>query len=117
MPGGELVAVSVRDRGPSHRVIDLEIRTRGGSYHIGGDRIRSVLRRPGHHEQTLRSTLFSTVVRRSHGHVVEVEFDGGGYGHGVGMCQFGAIGMARAGYSMKQIIGHYYKGVELARLY
>ncbi len=117
VPGGELLAVYVRDRGPSHRVKDLEIRTRGGAYHLTGDRIRLVLRRPGHHEQILRSTLFSTVVRRSHGRVVEVEFDGGGYGHGVGMCQFGAIGMARAGYSMKQIIGHYYKGVELARVY
>lgn len=116
-PGGELVAVYVRDRGPSHRVKDLEIRTRGGSYHLTGDRIRMVLRRPSRHDQILRSTLFSTVVRRSHGRIVEVEFDGGGYGHGVGMCQFGAIGMARAGYSMKQIIGHYYKGVELARLY
>lgn len=117
VPGGELIAVSVRDRGPSHRVKDLEIRTRGGSYHLTGDRIRLVLKRPSRHDQILRSTLFSTVVRRSQGRVVEVEFDGGGYGHGVGMCQFGAIGMARAGYSMKQIIGHYYKGVELARLY
>ncbi len=117
VPGGELLGVSVRERGPSHRVKDLEIRTRGGSYHLTGDRIRLVLKRPGRHDQILRSTLFSTVVRRSHGRVVEVEFDGGGYGHGVGMCQFGAIGMARAGYSMKQIIGHYYKGVELARLY
>jgi stage II sporulation protein D len=114
---GELLAVRVRERGSSHRVRDLEIHTRSGTYHLTGDRIRLVLRRPGHHEQILRSTLFSVTVRRHNDRAVAVVFDGGGFGHGVGMCQMGAIGMARAGYRVGQIVGHYYEGATLVRKY
>jgi len=38
---------------------------------------------------------------------------GKGYGHGVGMSQYGAYGMARAGYTYDEILGHYYTGIEL----
>ena len=40
---------------------------------------------------------------------------GRGYGHGVGMCQYGANGMARAGKGFREILSQYYPGVELAR--
>lgn len=40
-------------------------------------------------------------------------FDGGGYGHGVGMSQNGANGMAKAGYNYKEILNHYYDGFQL----
>ena len=40
-------------------------------------------------------------------------YDGIGYGHGVGMCQCGAEGMARKGFDYKEILGHYYSGMEL----
>ncbi len=36
-----------------------------------------------------------------------------GYGHGVGLCQYGADGMAKAGYTAEEIISHYYQGVEI----
>lgn len=39
-----------------------------------------------------------------------------GYGHGIGLCQFGANGMARAGYDYRQILHHYYQGFELHQL-
>ena len=42
---------------------------------------------------------------------------GAGFGHGVGMCQMGAIGMAGAGKSDQQILAHYYRGSHLHRLY
>ncbi len=45
------------------------------------------------------------------------EFTGRGFGHGVGMCQWGARGMAEAGYSAAGILHHYYPGSELHRLY
>lgn len=44
----------------------------------------------------------------------EWEFDGGGWGHGVGMSQFGARAMAANGHTAEQIIGHYYKGATVA---
>jgi len=39
-----------------------------------------------------------------------------GYGHGIGLCQFGANGMAKAGYNYRQILHHYYHSFELHRL-
>jgi len=39
-----------------------------------------------------------------------------GYGHGVGMSQYGANGMAKKGYNYKQILKHYYKGIEIKQL-
>jgi len=44
-------------------------------------------------------------------------FRGAGFGHGVGMCQVGAIGMAEAGKSHEDILGHYYQGTHLHQLY
>lgn len=44
-------------------------------------------------------------------------FDGKGYGHGVGMSQWGAYGMAKEGYTAAQIISHYYNGAYLYRAY
>ena len=60
----------------------------------------------------LKSTLFE-VTRQGDGFVIR----GAGFGHGVGMCQMGAIGMAGAGRSHAQILGHYYRGSHLHRLY
>ena len=39
-----------------------------------------------------------------------------GYGHGVGMSQYGALGMAKAGYTYEQILKHYYSGVEIKKI-
>ena len=44
-------------------------------------------------------------------------FRGRGFGHGVGMCQWGAMGMAISGYDSKDILGYYYPGAEIRRVY
>ena len=44
-------------------------------------------------------------------------FTGGGWGHGVGMCQTGAIGRAEAGQTYRQILDHYFNGAKVARIY
>jgi stage II sporulation protein D len=49
--------------------------------------------------------------------VSEFVFIGRGWGHGVGMCQVGAYGLAKQGFSAEQIIKTYYTGVELTRMY
>ena len=59
----------------------------------------------------IKSTLF-TVVRSGH----EFQFTGRGWGHGVGMCQWGARGMAQAGESWQEILAHYYPGAEIASI-
>jgi stage II sporulation protein D len=42
-----------------------------------------------------------------------VALEGRGYGHGVGLCQFGANGMGRFGYDFGDILQHYYSGIEI----
>jgi len=42
---------------------------------------------------------------------------GAGFGHGEGMCQQGASGMAKDGYNYKDILKHYYKNVNIEKLY
>ena len=66
----------------------------------------------------LKSGLFEmSVERREDGTIRRFEFEGAGYGHGVGMCQTGAIGMAADGDSYRDILTHYYRGIEIRELY
>jgi stage II sporulation protein D len=66
----------------------------------------------------LRDTLF-TITREvtPDGRVAEFTFRGRGWGHGVGLCQTGAYGMARAGRSYEEILKTYYQGTELRKAY
>jgi SpoIID/LytB domain protein len=43
--------------------------------------------------------------------------NGAGSGHGVGLCQTGALGMSRAGKKGEEILRHYYPGAKLEHLY
>lgn len=62
----------------------------------------------------LPSAFFSPQIKyNDNGMITEVTFYGGGYGHGVGMSQSGAKGMASRGYTCKEILRHFYKGVEI----
>ena len=45
--------------------------------------------------------------------ITEINISGGGFGHGVGMSQYGAYGLSLQGYSYEQIIRHYYPDTEL----
>jgi SpoIID/LytB domain protein len=60
------------------------------------------------------------VIKTKHtrqGFLTEVVFKGGGFGHGVGMCQNGAVGMATLGKSTAEILKHYYIDSEIRRIY
>ena len=107
---GPITDLRVAARGSSRRAIDLEIVGAGGLGHVRGGRIRSAL--------GLREQLF--VIERkydSDGHVSGFVFTGRGWGHGVGMCQVGAYGLARQGWTYDKILKAYYTGIELTRLY
>ena len=107
---GPIIDLRVASRGNSHRVTDLEIVGSEGTAHVRGGRIRSAL--------GLREQLF--VIDREYddnGRVSEFIFIGRGWGHGVGMCQVGAYGLARQGWTSEQILKAYYSGIELTRMY
>jgi stage II sporulation protein D len=107
---GSLADLRIAARGSSRRVTDLEIVGTSGTAHLRGGRIRSAL--------GLREQLF--VIDRQYdaaGRVTGFMFTGRGWGHGVGMCQVGAYGLARAGQTYDKILKAYYSGIELTRLY
>jgi SpoIID/LytB domain protein len=107
---GSLTDLRVISRGRSRRVVDLEVIGTNGIAHVRGGRIRSAL--------GLREQLF--VIERNYnedGRVTGFTFLGRGWGHGVGMCQVGAYGLARQGFTHEQILKAYYTGVELTKLY
>ncbi|HSS02142.1 MAG TPA: SpoIID/LytB domain-containing protein [Kofleriaceae bacterium] len=103
---GRVKQLAAKQRGSSGRIGVLEIRGDKGSTLVTGDlHIRRLL-------GGLRSTLFEAT-RQGDAFVIH----GAGFGHGVGMCQMGAIGMATAGKRAAQILAHYYRGSHLHRLY
>jgi len=105
--------VKVLKVGESGRAISLLVSTSVGDSVLTKAAVRNGLR-----EKPLLSTWFDILIERNAGgDVARIALDGKGYGHGVGLCQWGAIGMARAGKSYKTILKHYYKSVEIARIY
>jgi SpoIID/LytB domain protein len=55
--------------------------------------------------------------RDGQGKVVRFRLQGAGWGHGVGLCQIGAAMMAMQGLGMEDILGHYFPGATLRKLY
>jgi stage II sporulation protein D len=107
--------VQVDTRTPSGRVGTLKIATDRGNYVLRGNDIRYVLRPPG--GEILNSTAFSVEIAEARdGSIARLTLRGTGYGHGVGMCQWGAIGRARAGQDFLTILRTYYPGTTVASI-
>lgn len=99
---GRILAIVPRGRGISGRLKEAEIVGTAGTVRVSGDRIRSRL-------GGLRSSLFTYMpILDSDGFPEYFVFTGGGWGHGVGLDQCGAAGMAAAGFSAEEILLHYY---------
>ncbi|NMB21020.1 MAG: stage II sporulation protein D [Firmicutes bacterium] len=90
----------VVERYPSGRVKTVEV----GEKWFSGREIRQRL--------SLRSTWFTAEILGN-----EMVFSVWGYGHGVGMSQYGAQAMAGAGYGYSEILQYYYQGIELSQAY
>jgi len=99
------------------RMARLEVRTTTGEFVVESDQIRWALSRPSVPGAKLPSTRFNERVIKSKGQIEALELSGAGNGHGVGMCQCGAIGRARAGASCDEILQHYYEGIQIDKIY
>ncbi|MDD3642060.1 MAG: SpoIID/LytB domain-containing protein [Candidatus Krumholzibacteria bacterium] len=109
--------IRIDSRSASGRAAAITVVTDAGTWRVEGDRIRWVLRPDSPTGPILRSTLFKMETRRGGGRVRSVELIGGGNGHGIGMCQNGSIRMAGLGMSAEQILGHYYPGIAIGKIY
>jgi stage II sporulation protein D len=110
---GRILGIRVLSRTEADRVDQLEVEASGGRYVIRKNEIRWVLQ-PSE-GRILGSTDF--VVRQGRLADGEIVVEGRGYGHGIGMCQWGAIGRARAGQGYREILAAYYQDVAFQRLY
>lgn len=100
---GRLQDLRVVRRGVSGRVVELEVTGTQGSATVRGFDVRRLL--------DLRESLLVIEVQRdANGTIEAVVFAGKGWGHGVGLCQVGAYGMALRGASYREILAHYYSG-------
>jgi stage II sporulation protein D len=106
VPVGTVTAIDVSERTASLRATMVTVRGTRGSARLRGNDFRRMV---GY--DTFKSTLFAVVID---GEVAR--FSGRGYGHGVGMCQWGAKGMAEQGYTARQILAYYYPGAVLGTL-
>ena len=114
---GRVLAVNVVTRSSSGRALRVEFVTEQGTFVETKDRIRSALKffTTAGGQTSLYSTLFFIKPVR-HARTKELtgfEAWGGGWGHGVGMSQTGAVGMAERGRTYDEILKHYYRGITL----
>jgi SpoIID/LytB domain protein len=109
---GRIQAVTPLRRSASGRVLSIRIRGTAGDVVL--DKEHEIRRTLG--LGPLRSTLFVTETVRRKGLVDAVLFYGGGWGHGIGMCQAGAGGRAESGWSYQGILAHYFPGTKFEKL-
>ena len=103
---GPVVGIEVLERGVSGRGKRVRFKGAKGDAVVKGElKIRRLL-------GNMRSSMFLVTFRDGHWF-----FKGGGWGHGVGMCQYGAIGMAEAGKSATQILTKYFSSTKVRAVY
>jgi stage II sporulation protein D len=104
---GKIASVNILSKNNSGRVDKMEIKDNAGvSIVLTGKDFRQLM---GPNE--LRSTKFNVSVKWG-----SLVIEGRGWGHGVGMCQWGAFGMASGGKKADEILKFYYPGAEIASI-
>jgi stage II sporulation protein D len=111
----DLSEMRVLERTPSGRIAALELSGRTARTTVRGQAIRRVL--SPNSGGILRSNDFTVKLSRVGGKIVRIDIDGRGNGHGVGMCQWGAVGRSRAGEIYPHILGSYFPGTEIQRVF
>lgn len=134
---GDVSDLEIIERSPSGRIIDLKITGTSGTYNLTKEKTRSlfnlrsnlynitkkggeskpvlVVTSQGLEERTVSQPILTAtgLISAETGVPTEYIMTGTGYGHGVGMSQYGAKGMAEQGYNYEQILKHYFTGTSL----
>lgn len=101
---GSITRVEIAQRGPSGRVTRFRI----NDVEISGPQLRLGL------GSTVMRSTFVDSIRIEGNHLA---MSGSGYGHGVGMCQWGARALAESGKSAEEIIRYYYRNINIVKLW
>ncbi len=108
---GRLSEVLIEQRDATGRATAIRFRGERGEAVVDGLSFRRALGLRSHFVERLE------VDRDSDGWVTRFRVQGRGFGHGVGLCQIGAVEWARRGRSYQEILETYYPGIAIARLY
>ncbi len=118
---GEILDIRPTLRGPSGRIAEVEITGTSGSARVRRwDNLRALFTLaeaiPGQTTPASMPNSPSAIIRNldDSGRVTSFTILGGGWGHNVGMSQFGAHGRGRTGWNFAQILEAYYQGIELS---
>jgi len=108
---GRLVKLLPIAYGKSERTVEMEFVGSTGTKVLKGNDIRFAL--------GLRSNLITDMdtIEGSDGYIRQVRVEGRGWGHGVGLCQMGAVDLARKGRTFDEILRHYYPGTAIVKWY
>lgn len=112
---GAITGVEVATRTRSDRVSRVTVSLNRGNVSVDGPAVRLALHPVG--EVSLRSALFRLREVRQGGALRALIADGSGAGHGVGFCQWGSVGRARAGQDAPTILAAYFPGTAVSRAY
>ncbi len=109
---GKLISITPIQRGDSGKIVKLEIKTDKNTFTVQKELvIRRCFQKNG---ISLPSANF--VISYIDSQLPVYKFQGGGFGHGVGLSQWGAGKMASLGFTYDRILQHYYKGIKLATM-
>jgi stage II sporulation protein D len=111
---GSVRGVAVTEVTPAGRVATLSVDTDRGRWTMRGNEIRAALRTTS--GEMMYSTYFSVDAVEGRGGIQSLHLRGGGNGHGIGMCQSGAMGRARAGQDFRTILTTYYPGTTIGTI-
>jgi stage II sporulation protein D len=104
---GDIKSFEAVSKDPSGRIMKIRIGGSQGAFDMAGKDFRSIIG-----TDILRSTNFKAAIIGDN-----VIFEGFGWGHGVGMCQWGAYYMSRAGKKAEEVLNFYYPGSKIANYY
>ena len=105
--GKEVKEVKVLERTQTGRARKVRLASASGTRVVSGVDLRRIL---GYDK--VRSLDFEAELKGA-----TFTFKGQGHGHGAGMCQWGAKAWAEKGWDYRRILGHYYQGAEIRRMY
>ena len=107
---GKIKELIISERTDSGRIKTLKLKTDQGDVIVKGDKVRWLIRRPGT-DNILPSSHFTLKITGS-----KVEATGKGFGHGIGMCQFGVMERARREQSFAFILKSYYNNINIVQI-
>lgn len=101
-----IFSIEILERDDSGRILDLLVKGKGKDIKLSGNKFRLMVG-----PNIIRSSNFEVKARGKY-----MTFIGKGWGHGVGMCQWGAFSMSSQGWKAEDILRYYYPGSDITRI-